>query len=202
MDDNVTITRTYNVKPTEQYEKIVKENLIVIKNALLEGVTDFSIATVLGIPPQTYYYLTSKYPEIKAVYEQVELEQTAMVKNALLLKAKGHTVTLTDTDKTGATSSKESYYPPDTTAAIFWLTNRDRQNWQHKTAQEKGGNTYNILSIDKDTTRSDLLAMAARYKELASGADIEADVGPGAGAGAGPGPGPGPEDAEGSDSEE
>ena len=30
-------------------------------------------------------------------------------------------------------------YPPDTTAAIFWLKNRQRANWRDKTEQENSG---------------------------------------------------------------
>lgn len=35
---------------------------------------------------------------------------------------------------------EEVYYPPDTTACIFWLKNRQPRNWRDKVEQEHSGN--------------------------------------------------------------
>lgn len=122
----------------EQWEKDgeLKDKLILIQGMAREGLTQQQIANNLGISIDTLIENKKKYSEfndaLKKGKEVVDFE----VENALLKKALGYTITLNkqkvtkDGDVVDIT--EEVHVPPDTTAQIFWLKNRQVKKWRDK----------------------------------------------------------------------
>lgn len=169
-DTDIDISKTDN--NSVRYKENLLPRIGLIKRLVSQGATDASISAVLGIPEKAYSRY-KKYPELAEIYEIYEEERAQIVEHALFKKATGHTVTLTETDKDGNTREKQVYYPPDSTAALFWLTNRSREKWKHRAELERGS-VYNILNIDKGTTMQEMQALAQQFKAL-TGTDIASD---------------------------
>ena len=122
----------------EQWEKDgeLKDKLILIQGMARDGLTQQQIANNLGISIDTLIENKKKYSEfndaLKKGKEVIDFE----VENALLKKALGYTITIKEEklDKDGCvhTLKKEVYVPPDTTAQIFWLKNRQVKKWRDK----------------------------------------------------------------------
>ena len=122
----------------EQWEKDgeLKDKLILIQGMARDGLTQQQIANNLGISIDTLIENKKKYSEfndaLKKGKEVVDFE----VENALLKKALGYTITLNkqkvtkDGDVVDIT--EEVHVPPDTTAQIFWLKNRKKEQWREK----------------------------------------------------------------------
>lgn len=122
----------------EQWEKDgeLKDKLILIQGMARDGLTQQQIANNLGISIDTLIENKKKYSEfndaLKKGKEVIDFE----VENALLKKALGYTITLNkqkvtkDGDVVDIT--EEVHVPPDTTAQIFWLKNRKKEQWREK----------------------------------------------------------------------
>ena len=113
-----------------------KDKLILLEGWARDGLTDEQIAKNIGIATSTFYEWKKKELEfsesLKKGKEVVDFE----VENALLKKALGYTITLNkqrvtkDGDVVDIT--EEVHVPPDTTAQIFWLKNRQVKKWRDK----------------------------------------------------------------------
>lgn len=102
------------------------------KLALL-GCTDKEMADIMGISERTFYELKAKYPQFtQALNEGKELAD-AEVASRLFDRACGVKIRKTDIKCYMGTIIKTPLveeYPPDTSAAIFWLTNRRNAKWR------------------------------------------------------------------------
>lgn len=113
-----------------------KDKLILLEGWARDGLTDEQIAKNMGIATSTLYNWKKESIEfleaLKKGKEVVDFE----VENALLKKALGYTITLNkqkvtkDGDVVDIT--EEVHVPPDTTAQIFWLKNRQTKKWRDK----------------------------------------------------------------------
>ena len=122
----------------EQWEKDgeLKDKLILIQGMARDGLTQQQIADNLGINVDTLIEYKKKYTDfseaLKKGKEVVDIE----VENALLKKALGYTITIKEEklDKDGwvHTLEKDVHILPDTTAQIFWLKNRKKEQWREK----------------------------------------------------------------------
>lgn len=113
-----------------------KDKLILLEGWARDGLTDEQIAKNIGIATSTFYEWKKKKLEfsnaLKKGKEVIDFE----VENALLKKALGYTITIKEEklDKDGCvhTLKKDVHIPPDTTAQIFWLKNRQVKKWRDK----------------------------------------------------------------------
>ena len=122
----------------EQWEKDgeLKDKLILIQGMARDGLTQQQIADNLGINVDTLIEYKKKYTDfseaLKKGKEVVDIE----VENALLKKALGYTITLkkqkVTKDGDVVDITEEVHVPPDTTAQIFWLKNRQVKKWRDK----------------------------------------------------------------------
>lgn len=134
---------------------ISAEGLTLLEGWAREGLTDEEIAGKAGIAASTLYEWKNKYPEIKEVLKNGKEVVDFQVEQALLKRALGMSVKVKKPIrlKDGEWSEKveyvdeEQYYPPDTTAQIFWLKNRRRDRWTNSDKVE--------ISTSKET--SDIL---------------------------------------------
>jgi len=98
------------------------------------GAIDKDLASFFGVSEVTINAWKQKHPEFLKSLKQGKQDADNMVKQALFKRATGysHTDTKFATFEGMITDSKEymKHYPPDSTACIFWLTNRDSDNWK------------------------------------------------------------------------
>lgn len=149
-----------------------EQNLLIVKSMVRKGWTNDEIADHIGITQSTFYEWQKKHPEFSEVLKEPKEYCVAKVENAVFARATGiektihekETVTVEkDGKKTVTTTEKDGvcYYPPDTRAAIFYLTNRAGSDWKQKQQTEVTGN----LSIDAAVNTEDRLKAAMERKK-------------------------------------
>lgn len=128
------------------------DKLLLLEAWARDGLTDEQIAGNMGINVRTLYLWKKKnvqiFQSLKVGKEVADIE----VENALRKKALG----FRETEQTVSTrrtveyengkrirevtepvvTEVEKYYPPDTTAQIFWLKNRKPEKWRDKQEQK------------------------------------------------------------------
>ena len=117
-------------------EWLEKDKLILLEGWARDGLTDEQIAKNIGIATSTFYEWKKKEIEFSEALKKGKEVVDFEVENALLKKALGYTITLNkqkvtkDGDVVDIT--EEVHVPPDTTAQIFWLKNRQVKKWRDK----------------------------------------------------------------------
>jgi len=123
----------------KKYDKAMDEQ--VYKICLL-GATDVQIADILGIAKSTLNVWKKTYPELMAAMTRGKQEADALVAHSLFKRATGYSHPDTHISNFQGEITKTEitkHYPPDTTACIFWLKNRDKENWRDKQDHEHTG---------------------------------------------------------------
>ena len=124
-----------------------EDKLILLEGWARNGLTEEQIAKNIGISRQSLWKWKEKEIDIlnalKKGKEVVDIE----VENALLKRALGYTITIKEqkVDKDGCVHDleKDVHIPGDTTAQIFWLKNRRKQQWRDKVEVETNGEEIN-----------------------------------------------------------
>lgn len=106
------------------------------KFALL-GLTDKQIADAFDITEQTIHQWKKDHIEFNLALKSGKEEADSNVAESLYKRATGykHKAIKMFFDKDSKSVIKEEYlehYPPDSTAMIFWLKNRQRELWRDK----------------------------------------------------------------------
>lgn len=113
-------------------EWVEKDKLILLEGWAKDGLTDEQIAKNIGIAPSTLYEWKKKSKEfsesLKKGKEVVDFE----VENALLKRALGYEYEEETYENGILTKKVKKQVPPDTTAQIFWLKNRQIKKWRDK----------------------------------------------------------------------
>lgn len=126
---------------------ITEDGLMKIQAMCEQGVTDEELIGAMGITSSTFYDWLKKYPEIKEAITCGRGGACELIKNALFQRARGGFKRVTKPVKrrvrrydreTGKCILDEEiiedkdeliYVPPDTRAIMFFLENRDPENW-------------------------------------------------------------------------
>jgi hypothetical protein len=123
---------------------IIDETICEHAEALAsQGLTKQQIALALGIGESTLYEKQAKFPEFKDAIKRGQAKGIAKVANALFERAVGFT---TEEEKAFChagrivTQRVIKIYPPDTTAAIFYLKNRAPEDWKDRLPDAPPGN--------------------------------------------------------------
>ena len=102
----------------------------------LLGATDKELAEFFYVSEQTLNKWKKDYPEFLESLKKGKNIADANVASRLYNRAIGYSCKATKfaTSEGKITDSKEyiEHYPPDTTAAIFWLKNRQPEKWRDK----------------------------------------------------------------------
>lgn len=108
-----------------------------------EGATDLETADYLEISVASLYRYKAEYPAFCEALKQGKAFADHRVEESLYHKAVGYTFDSEEIrvlrDGTVVRVPVREHVPPDTTAAIFWLKNRQPERWRDKTDHELTG---------------------------------------------------------------
>lgn len=116
------------------------------------GATDQEIADFFEVDVRTLYRWKGEYEEFCQALKSGKTEADNRVERSLFARANGYEHDEVDIRVVGGgivQTPIRKYYPPDTTAAIFWLKNRKPEEWRESKAVEltgKGGGPVETIS--------------------------------------------------------
>lgn len=113
------------------------DGLIKIQGWVRKGLSNDQIAENMGIDRSTLYDWVKKYTDFADVLKRTKEVTVYEVEDAMFKAAKGYYVeeTKTITNKDGKTlrvETNKKWVPPNTTAQIFYLKNKDPENWRER----------------------------------------------------------------------
>lgn len=123
-----------------------KEEFVEQARKLCElGATDDEMADFFGVHRVTLYRWKLEYPEFCNAIKSAKEIADERVERSLYQKATGYDVTEEEAVKVKREQYKEEvevvevrkHVPADTTAAIFWLKNRRKDEWRDKQEVEQ-----------------------------------------------------------------
>lgn len=138
------------------------------------GATDKELADFFEVSEQTINTWKQKHPEFLESLKQGKMLADAEVADKLYQRAIGYSH---PAEKIFNNNGEElrvpftEHYPPDTTAALFWLKNRQPEKWrdrqQHELSGPDGGPIVTEDRTPLETARriAFLLAQAARESQ-------------------------------------
>lgn len=103
------------------------------------GATDIEIADFLEVDVRTLYRWKGEHEEFCQALKAGKEVSDERVERSLFARANGYEheeVDIRVVDKEIVQTAIRKYYPPDTTAAIFWLKNRRPDLWREKSEVE------------------------------------------------------------------
>lgn len=120
-----------------KYETHVEPRFLEIEKWLRDGLSEEQIAANLDVAYSTFRTYKGKYPALLAVLKKGRTAQVAEVENSLFKAATGymyyeeqaHKIRDEDGFEKLEVVTVRKYKPPDVAAAIFFLTNKDPDNW-------------------------------------------------------------------------
>ena len=126
------------------HEWLEPDNLLRLSAWARDGLTDEDIAKKININVSTLYEWKKKYPEINEALKNGKEIADIAVENALYKRAIGYTYVETTrelqtvidpdtgekTQKLVVTKEVTKEVIPDTTAQIYWLSNRQNAKWR------------------------------------------------------------------------
>lgn len=105
-------------------EWLTPENKTRIRGWCSDGLIDKQIYKNMGISRTTFYKWKSENSDFADLLKRGKDIADREVENALFKSA------------TGFMGPDDKYYPPNTTAQIFWLKNRKKDDWKDKREQD------------------------------------------------------------------
>lgn len=129
-----------------KYYTHVEPNLKFIEGFLSSGHTEESVAKRFGVGVSTWERYKNEHDELRQVIHRSGMNATALVVNSLFKRANGYQYEEIHTKIIDSGQQRQGQgqgsqrriikkitkeVPPDTAAAIFWITNRDPENWKN-----------------------------------------------------------------------
>ncbi len=106
------------------------------------GATDREVAEFFGVAERTLYRWQHEHPEFSRALKLGKDASDARVEKSLYRRAVGYSfdsVKILQYQGKGVVVPYEEHVPPDTTACMFWLRNRRRDEWCDKINHEHSG---------------------------------------------------------------
>lgn len=99
------------------------------------GATDIELADFFNVDISTFYRWKAEKKEFCEAIKTAKQSADQRVERSLYERASGYERDEVDIRVVNGEIVKtpiRKFYPPDTTACIFWLKNRDKENWRDK----------------------------------------------------------------------
>lgn len=122
-------------RPTDYRQEYAEQ----ARKLCLLGFTDKQLAVFFGVNESTINRWKQKYPEFCKSIKSGKVIADAQVSESLFKRATGIEVTEVEVRDDGKKKVKrvtKKHIPPDPTAQIFWLKNRQPELWRDKPAVE------------------------------------------------------------------
>jgi len=138
-------------RPTKYKSEYVEQ----ARKLCLLGATDKQLADFFQVNEDTINEWKLKHPEFSESLKGAKSEADAEVEKSLFQRAKGfehEAVHFSAYEGDVTETPYTEHYPPDTTACIFWLKNRQSERWRDKTDVEHSGDlsiTVNLTEKSK-----------------------------------------------------
>lgn len=120
---------------------LTEDGLTLLEGWTRDGLTDEQLAHNMDINPATLYDWKKKYPKISEALKKGKEIVDIQVENALLKRALGYDFQeekIEKSDKDGVKIIQTiKHIPPDVTAQIFWLKNRQKKKWKDKPVEDQ-----------------------------------------------------------------
>ena len=142
-----------------------------VRKLAIAGMTDDQIAGVFEVAISTLNRWKEKYPEFMAAMKEGKDIADAEIVNALYHRAKGFrhiAFKIMQFEGKAVTKRYVEHFPPDTTACIFWLKNRQPELWRDVNRFEHTGKDGAPIQTEEvtDVEAARIVAFA-----MATGAD-------------------------------
>lgn len=150
-------------------------NEMAFKLCLL-GAKDKDLARFFEVTEQTVNHWKNDYPKFFSSLKAGKEEADAKIGESLYHRAKGYShpdVHISNFKGEITITPIIKHYPPDTTAAIFWLKNRNPQNWRDVTRVELTGKDGEAIEFN---SAEDLKIELVRRGALDSGGKLKGIV--------------------------
>lgn len=137
-------------------EKFKDEYIGIARKACELGATDLDLAEMLGVSLRTISYWRSSKPEFAQALMIGKESSDKRVESSLFNRAMGYSHPEDDIRVVNGeivVTPVIKHYPPDTTAAIFWLKNRKPQEWRDKREHELSGGINVTNLTDEELER-------------------------------------------------
>lgn len=118
---------------------LTQEGLLKISGWARDGLTDEQIAKNIGVSYSTFRDWKKKFPALSATLKESKEVVDRQVENALFKSAVGFIYEEETVTNAGDVVLVKKYSKPNTTAQIFWLKNRKRNQWTDKSEVEVAG---------------------------------------------------------------
>jgi hypothetical protein len=139
------------------------------------GATDSQLADFFEVAVSTISLWKVEHPEFSEALKMAKEEADEKVEQSLYRRAMGYECDETDIRVVGGEIVKtdiRKIYPPDTTAAIFWLKNRKPAQWREMKAVEltgaNGGPIESKQTVDVSALSSSALEEIVALRDAAN----------------------------------
>lgn len=133
-------------RPTKYKPEFENQALILAE----KGFTDEEVAAVFNVTEQTINNWKKQFPQFFESLKKGKAIADQKVVQSLYQRALGYShpeVHITNYQGDITKTDIIKHYPPDTTACIFWLKNRDKENWRDDKNLNVGGQEDSPLNI-------------------------------------------------------
>ncbi|MGH0775279.1 helix-turn-helix domain-containing protein [Bacillus mobilis] len=122
-----------------KYETHVRPRLDEIKEWAEQGLTESEMQKLLGVSHNAFNNYKNEYSELNESLKQGKEISDDIVEQSLYKNAIGYYYEEEAVTNKGDIVSVKKYSKPNTTAQIFWLKNRRRDQWRDKQDIEHSG---------------------------------------------------------------
>jgi len=143
------------------------EYVELAKNYCEQGATDEDLARYFHVTERTINTWKGKYIEFNSALKENKPKADNVVERSLFEKATGYShpaVHVSNYKGEITVTPFIKHYPPDTTAMIYWLKNRQPNKWRNKQEIE-----HTHTNKYDDMTDDQLIAEKERLERIASG---------------------------------
>lgn len=142
-------------------------DLVKVEALAVKGWTDNEMSAFFDIDRSTWYRWKNKHPEFCDALKGWKEHADAVVERSLYERAIGYSHPedkIFNNNGEPMVVETVKHFPPDTTAAIFWLKNRDKENWRDVQGRDHSGvighEAYELSETERSARIAALLESA------------------------------------------